>query len=283
MSNSELKNKLIEEYNNLRRELEQSGGIIQNRLIKIPQRTVSITYDNNKLRELTFTIPKNTLLFRVVDNYKDDLFGVKLDNKSCIPFNYNVFFYFDPYTIDFIPKWYSKFKKIEVYATNEDLLVFNLVTKYYNRGSRWSENAVIENCDLDKNTCITGRGYDPCLKKEFINKNKDIYGYITMGRSDSIMFRDNIKKSDKNEIKNVHIIKSYSGEKGPAELGLYPLKKRSGNDVYIDPTDQDNFMKKNEYTYRHITTLIRNSNIIKNFMDKHALDRKEGYFYMYKE
>ena len=74
MSNSKLKNKLIEEYNKLRNEYEQSGGIIQNRLIKIPQRSVSITYDNNKLRELTFTIPKNTLLFRTVENYKDDLF-----------------------------------------------------------------------------------------------------------------------------------------------------------------------------------------------------------------
>jgi hypothetical protein len=122
MSNSELKNKLIEEYNKLR---EQFGGYIQNRIVKLPDKVIPITDDNNKLRELTFTIPKNTLLFRVVDNYKTDLFGVNLDNKSCIPFNYNIFFYFDPYTIDFIPQWYKNTKKIEVYATNEDIL--NLV------------------------------------------------------------------------------------------------------------------------------------------------------------
>jgi hypothetical protein len=282
MSNSELKEKLKKEYNKLIKELELYGGIVQNRLINIPQRSVSITYDNNKLREITFTIPKNTLLFRAVDNYKDDLFGIKQDDKLCIPYNYNVFFYFDPYTIDFIPKWYDNTKKIEVYVTNHDLLVFNLVTKYYNRGTRWSENAVIENCDIDKNACGNGRSYDPCLKKNFIDKNNDIYGYITMGRSDSKIFRDNIKNSKKNEIKNVHIIKSYNGEKGPAELALYPLKNRKSKDVYIDPNNQDKFLESNEYNYRHITTLIRNESIIKNFMEKHAADRPEGYFYTYK-
>jgi hypothetical protein len=282
MSNSELKEKLKKEYYKLKKELELSGGIVQNRVINIPQRSVAITYDNNKLREITFTIPKNTLLFRTVDNYKDDLFGIKQDDKLCIPYNYNVFFYFDPYTIDFIPKWFSNIKKIEVYATNHDLLIFNLVTKYYNRGTRWSENAVIENCDIDKNACGNGRAYDPCLKKKFIDKNNDIYGYITMGRSDSKIFRDNIKNSNKNEIKNVHIIKSYNGEKGPAELALYPLKNRKSKDVYIDPNNQDKFMESNEYNYRHITTLIRNPSIIKNFMEKHAGDRPEGYFYSYK-
>jgi len=282
MSNSELKNKLIDEYNKLRRELEQSGGIIQNRLIKIPQRTVSITYDNNKLRELTFTIPKNTLLFRVVENYKDDLFGVKLDNKSCIPFNYNVFFYFDPYTIDFIPKWFSKVRKLEIYATNEDLLVFHLNTKHFNRGTRWSDNPVIENCNKPKNTCVTGREYDPCLKNDFIEKNMDISGYITMGRSDSEIFRQNIKNHNKDEIKNVHLMKSYTGEKGPAELSLYPLKNRINKDIYIDFKDQEKFLKNNVYNYRHITTIIRNSNIIKNFMKQHSKDGKDGYFYIYK-
>jgi len=280
MSNSESKKKLIKEYYKLQQQL---GGIIQSRLIKIPQRSISITHDNNKLRELTFTIPKDTLLFRTVDNQKDDLFGVRMDNKTCIPFNYNVFFYFDPYTIDFIPKWFANIKKIEVYATNQDILVFNLLTKYYNRGSRWSENAVIENCDVVKDACGSGRGYDPCLKKEFINKNKDIHGYITMGRSDSKMFRDNIKNSNKSDIKNVHIVKSFTGEKGPAELGLYPLKNRSGNDVYIDKEEQDKFIKNNDYIYRHVKTLIRNPIIIKDFMNEKAIDRKEGYFYTYKE
>jgi len=298
MSSPNYKKKLIEEYNILKKQLhdlnenfdqssdqssDQSGGIIQGRLIKIPQREVAITNDDkNKIKDVTYIIPKNTLLFRAVEDYKDDLFGIKIKEKSCIPFNYNVFFYFDPYTIDLIPKWFSKFKKIDVYATNEDTVVLNLNIRNLNRGTRWSENPVIENCNIPKDICVTGRDYDPCLKKEFIKKNNNIYGYITMGRSDSQMFRENIKKANKEVAQTVHKIKSHKNEIGPAELGLYPLKNRKPEDIYINVKDQDKFLNSNKYVYRHITTLVRNPNIIRNFMQKHAADRKEGYFFIYK-
>ena len=51
---------------------------------------------------------------------------------------------------------------------------------------------------------------------------------------------------------------------------------------YKDRKDQEKFLKNNVYNYRHITTIIRNSNIIKNFMKEHSKDGKDGYFYIYK-
>jgi hypothetical protein len=67
-----------------------------------------------------------------------------------------------------------------------------------------------------------------------------------MGRSDSQMFRENIKKASKEVAETVHKIKSHKNEIGPAELGLYPLKNRKGEDVYINVKNQDEFLKSNQ-------------------------------------
>jgi len=254
------------------------------KLIKIKDDHIYQTTDNNKLREFTVVIPKDTLLFRMVDNQNDDFYGIKLnkDSNSCIPYNYNVFFYFDPYTFDFIPEWFKNYKKIEVYAINEDILIFNLLSKAYNRGTRYWKNSVIERCDINKNACGTGREYDPCFKTEFIKNNPDIYGYITMGKSDSKKFMDNIKKADKNKTKNVHIVKSFKGYKGIPEIALYPLINRDIKNIYINNNDSEKFLNSNKYVYRHITTLERNPKIIEEFIKDHTTNGKYGFFFNYK-
>lgn len=264
--------------------MNSSNNQNNEKLIKIPDNHIHHTTDNKKLREFTVVIPKDTLLFRMVDNYRDDFLGVKLNNNLCIPYNYNVFFYFDPYTFDFIPHWFDNYKEIEIYATNQDILIFNLLSKSYNRGTRYFENAVIEKCDLNKEACGNGRDYDPCFKKEFIKNNPDIYGYITMGKSDSKVFMDNLKKADKNKTKNVHIVKSFKGYKGTPEVALYPLMNRSTKNILINNNneDQDKFFNSNKYIYRHITTLRRESKTIDEFMKKHSTNGKYGFFFNYK-
>jgi len=252
------------------------------KFIKIKDDHIYQTTDNNKLREFTVVIPKDTLLFRMVDNKNDDFFGIKVNDNSCIPYNYNVFFYFDPYTFDFIPEWFENYKKIEVYATTEDILIFNLLSKAYNRGTRYWKNSVIERCDINKEACGNGREYDPCFKKEFIKKNPDIYGYITMGKSDSKKFMNNIKNADKDLTKNVHIVKSFKGQKGIPEIALYPLINRDIKNTYINKNNSDKFLNSNKYVYRHVTTLERNPKVIDEFIKNHTTNGKYGFFFNYK-
>ena len=61
-------------------------------------------------------LPEGTLLFRVVPDKSTDFTGVKVEDGSyCIPPQYNVFFYFDPFTAEIFPEYLGMIATVEVY------------------------------------------------------------------------------------------------------------------------------------------------------------------------
>ncbi|NDB83017.1 MAG: hypothetical protein EB127_09810, partial [Alphaproteobacteria bacterium] len=89
-----------------------------------------IPYRNTKL--LLQTIPKGTLLFRLVKRPLDDTRGVPLDDGTrCIIPNYNVFFYPNPFVVKLtIGKWIKNEDVghyIYVYTLTNDIKVLKLI------------------------------------------------------------------------------------------------------------------------------------------------------------
>jgi len=227
------------------------------------------------------TIPKGTLLFRAVRHSEGDFSGADVSpGKRCIPKNYNVFFYMNPFVPEIHPEL-SKVPNVDVYETPHDLKVVSMVRPSpYSRGSHHKSGEFpMISCDQIKDTCLKGRDYDPCFKDEFLETFPDIHGWVAVGRSDSKKLLDAMKKGD--VPKDVHLVKDQRGVEGAMELALYPLRKREMDNVYIEhPVD---WTAKHEFNYKHVATLKRNCSDRKDFLATRTSYDADTGFYSLKE
>lgn len=253
----------------------------------------------NKIKDTIpfIIVPKNTLLFRVVHDSITDFVGVKLtkeniseyeknnDNigKYCIPKEYNVFFYLSPFVADGMPEWFSEFKNIEIYATNYDIKVLSLIgNSRYNRSMRYTSD-LATSCDKIDDSCISGRYYDLCFSQIMIKKYPEIMGWISVTRNDAKKFMNQLENGDLKDPdvkKYIHLTKDNRGVIGPAEIALYPLKKRINENKYIK--DVDKWINNNEFNYRHITKLPRDKQKIIEFMEQYSIFNEKTKFYEYR-
>jgi hypothetical protein len=243
----------------------------------------------------TITVPKNTLLFRVVNEPVTDYAGVKLThdivndiyndkvNSYCIPKEYNVFFYTSPFIVDGLPQWFSSFKTIEVYAVNYDIKILSMIgNSKYNRSIRTTDNGVATSCNKITDSCLkSGRYYDLCLTEQLIKSRSDVLGWTAITKNDAKKFMKEYDNFDQDVKKYVQVGKDNRGVVGPVEIALYPLKKRKDNNVFI--SDVDTWLKqKDNFNYRHIITLDRDKKKIIEFMDRYAELNENTKFYEYK-
>lgn len=220
-------------------------------------------------------IPKNTLLFRVVDDKITDFVGVKIDDKYCIPKEFNVFFYFSPFIVDGLPIWFKDFKNLDIYVVNDDIKVLKLIEdSKYNRSIRAHTNVKIAtSCDKIVNSCLKGRQYDVCFTEYMLNKYPDVMGWIGITQNDSKKVINEMKNGalkDKEIKKYVHLMKDNRNVWGPAEVALYPLKNRSSSDLFTNIDQANDFISKNSFNYTHYATVERNKYKIIKFMKKNA-------------
>jgi Glycosyl transferase family 90/N-terminal domain of galactosyltransferase/N-terminal region of glycosyl transferase group 7 len=223
------------------------------------------------------TIPKGTLLFRAVRHSEGDFSGADISpGKRCIPKNYNVFFYMNPYVPEIHPEL-AKVPNVDVYETPHDLKVVSMVRPSpYSRGSHYkTEKFPMISCDQVKDTCLRGREYDPCFKDEFLETFPDVHGWVAVGRSDSKKLLDAMK--DGKVPKDIHLVKDQRGVEGAMELALYPLRKREMDNVYIEhPTD---WKARHEFNYKHVATLKRNCDDRKDFLaTRTSYDADSGFY-----
>ena len=223
------------------------------------------------------TIPKGTLLFRAVRHSEGDFSGADISpGKRCIPKNYNVFFYMNPYVPEIHPEL-AKVPNVDVYETPHDLKVVSMVRPSpYSRGSHYkTEKFPMISCDQIKDTCLKGREYDPCFKDEFLETFPDVHGWVAVGRSDSKKLLDAMKSGE--VPKDIHLVKDQRGVEGAMELALYPLRKREMDNVYIEhPTD---WKARHEFNYKHVATLKRHCNDRKDFLaTRTAYDADTGFY-----
>ena len=219
------------------------------------------------------TIPKNTLLFRVVDDYKSDFRGVNVDGSYCIPPQYNVFFYFDPFTGGMSKHW-QNIDDVQVYKTTAPLKIISMISpSNISRGSRTAKGKVIKSCNKTRKSCLASKDYDPCFDEEFLEKNPSIIGSIGLGRSDTLKTNQEIENGLLTPFKEyIHTVKDNRGIKGPPELILYPFRKRSSQEV------KNASISDEDYNYERIKSLPRDGKILINFLENHA-ERVKGKWY----
>jgi hypothetical protein len=237
---------------------------------------VMVLFGKKKVKVIT--IPKDTLLFRVVADYKRDFQGVNIDGSYCIPVQYNVFFYFNPFAVDALPEFYEKHKEIQVYKTTAPLKIISLISPSdLSRGNRMTKGKVIKSCNQTRKSCKPGRESDACFDDDFLQKNPSIVGWIGIGRSDSIQINKEIETGELQNVKEfIHLVKDKRNIKGPPELALYPLKSRQADDVKnID-------IASSEYNYERIKSLPRNHEVLIDFLNNNATRVKGKWYYTYK-
>ena len=237
-----------------------------------------VTYKKHKI--YLDTIPKGTLLFRVTASPKDDFVGVEVDNKTCIPSQYNVFFYLDPFVSIILEKWFVGISNIEVYELETDVkVVLLLKPSTHTRGDAKTKTrkTFMVPCNKTRKSCLKGRPYDPCFDEDFLKKFPHVVGYIGLSRKDSSILQSKLKTSLKDVVDYIPIAEDERGVKGPPELVLYPLQKRELSDIVIE--DSDKWIHGKKFNYKHIRSIPRTHKDLITFMDTHtSRDPNTGYY-----
>jgi hypothetical protein len=243
-----------------------------------------VTYKKHKI--YLDTIPKGTLLFRVVPDKEDDFTGVSVGTKKCIPPQYNVFFYFNPFVTESQPRWYESIKTIEVYELEKDVkVVLLLKPSPHTRGdSRYKSKKTktfMITCNKTRKSCLKGRPYDPCFEDGFIKQFPSVVGYIGVGRNDSLELKAYMKTSLKPVINYIQMAEDTRGVTGSPELVLYPLQHRNTKDILIENTEE--WKQSQHFNYKHLQSLPHNQKALVEFVQQHTTrDQITGY-YSYKE
>ena len=240
-------------------------------------------------------IPKNTLLFRVVLDQITDFVGIPLpstkyeDNtykteKYIIHPQQNVFFYFSPYIVDLIPKWFSNLNKLYVYVTTHDLTNVSLISSHkYTRRIKYSKHSFMTGCDKIENEIIPiGRYYDPCFTNKFLNEHSNVNGWISTAITDAEETLKNYNKNKDKYKKYIKFVQNKVNTIGPPEIALYPLKERVNTNIIIDAEKINDFMNSNEYNYELVKTFDRDYNTIYKWMDEHAVMNENTFYFTYK-
>lgn len=243
----------------------------------------TIPYRRSKL--LIKTIPKGTLLFRLVKNSEDDLRGVKLeDGTRCITPNYNVFFHPNPF-IGYL-MYHTEFPEmtnmVHIYILKHDIKVILLVNpSQYNRLDYKKKKGIfIKPCSTVKKGCLPKelKSYDTCLSKSVIENHPEVVGTLSLSAGDQKYYRAALKRGvNHRTLRTFKKAKDSFGIEAVPELSLHPLTKRPNKDVILEPND------KVENNYRLLKKVKYNEKELQNFMQKHAVYDQNTYFYTYKE
>jgi hypothetical protein len=239
--------------------------------MKTRKRTLS--YKN--LRIPTTIIPKGTLLFRGVKNITSDFAGIpQSDGTYKLTPHHNVFFYPYPFVADLHRKWYNDpthyNNSVEVYETLHPIQIVSLVSpSRFTRRNRFKDTFIT----LCNKLHPEGRTYDPCFTKEFIQKYPEVNGMEAVEKKDGIDFHAALKEDEltAKERSYLHWTTNALHANSIKEYILYPLKKRYTAII----KDVDAWMKdhKNEFLYRHVTSLSREhkNKAIHEFMETKAV------------
>lgn len=229
-------------------------------------------------------LKKGTLLFRIVKDNEDDLKGFLLpDGTRCLNANYNVFFYPNPFTHTLaLTDDKITSDMMSVYVLKHDINVLNLtLPSNLTRAIRGApKNAFVTTCSSLKQGCspYPGRSWDPCFSRQFAKKHPSIVGMLSVARQDAERFTSSVSHMS-NDVKHyIHVMEDAKGRIAVPEIMLYPLPKRSVDDIVTKPTDKLNNSYKllGHIPHKNTETLLR-------FMRERTVFDPTSSFYLYKE
>jgi hypothetical protein len=246
----------------------------------------TIPYRNGKI--MVKTIPKGTLLFRLVNRInKDETRGVKIaEDERCIIPNHNVFFYPNPFAASIgLNTWASNSKNMLVFVLEKDVKVMWLLKpSKYSRLTKNTKRNFIKRCSTIKRGCMPDKktgmlaAYNPCVSDTMIKKFPDVVGIITVAVGDAYRFKEGMVNLKPKKSKYFHLAEAEE-PKIPSipELILHPLATRPQKELRVHPEDK----LDNNYSLLKKFSLNDEATIIK-FMENHAVYNPDTFFYQFK-
>lgn len=231
------------------------------------------------------TIPKGTLLFRILKNQENDMRGVPIENdQRCLTPNFNVYFYPNPFASELVFEKYldKDFDSyVYVYILNKDIKVISLINpSKYSRADKYRKGIFIKRCSTVKKGCLPRNynTYDVCLSDTIIKKFPEVVGTIAVSRKDGEIAKKRLLRP-----KNVTMRRFFKnaedrfGTKTIPELSLHPLVLRPSKDVITKEGDplENNYSLLRKFDRRDKKSII-------NFMDTKTVYNPDTFFYMLK-
>lgn len=221
---------------------------------------MEIPYRNTKL--LVKTLPKGTVLFRLVKKRNDDeLRGIPLDDGTrCISPNHNVFFYPNPFIArQALQMWSKTSKHMNVYILEHPVQVLWLLSpSKYSRVTKNTKRNFIKRCSKIEAGCVPYHPmgmhskFNPCVSDTLIRKFPEITGMINLSVGDASRIRDTIKRLPKRLTEFIHTAEdAQSRFPSIPELILHPLRKRPQTHVIVKPEDT---LDSAYSLYKHFST-----------------------------
>jgi hypothetical protein len=244
----------------------------------------TIPYRNTKLHVLT--IPKGTLLFRLVKNPEDDVRGIPTgtNDERCIVPNHNVYFHPNPFMGKLSLIVESKdVEEVKVYKTTRNLKVILLINpSKYSRSDRTKKRFFLKSCAKTPKGCLprVQDHFNNCFSDSILEKHPEIVGHMSISYTDvkNLKWALAKRKTVRNKIgKYIHDAVDSRGITGPPEMILHPLSKRPSKPILVHPQDT----LENNYTLIQ-TFSTQNWGPAYEFMKKHAVYNPDTYFFKYK-
>ena len=241
----------------------------------------TIPYRKSKL--MVKTIPKGTLLFRLVKDSESDTHGVLLeDGTRCITPNYNVYFHPNPFIGYHMYKEYldELGDEVSIYVLEKDVKVLLLLNpSEYNRLDYKKKKLFLKPCSTARKGCLPkkGKSYDPCFSDTIVKKYPEIVGMLANAAGDVKLFSKALKRGIPHKtLRTFKKAKDSFGIEAVPELILHPLTKRPSSNVIVKEGDQlDN-------NYKLLKKVKYNETQLHEFMNNHAEYNSDTYFYVYK-
>jgi hypothetical protein len=232
------------------------------------------------------TIPKGTLLFRILKDQVNDIRGVPIENgMRCITPNFNVYFYPNPFAAQlafekYLEKDYDE--NVYVYILNKDIKVISLINpSTFSRSDKYRKNMFIKRCSTVRQGCLPKKQntYDACLSDTIIKNYPEVVGMIGVVQADARAMKKNLNKP-----KNVTMRRFFKyaedkvGTKAVPELSIHPLVSRPSSDVI---TKEGDVLETN---YRLLGKFNRtDQKAIIDFMDTKTVYDPNTLYYRLKE
>ena len=247
----------------------------------------SISYRRTKL--LVKTIPKGTLLFRLVKKVNgDETRGIRIgEDERCIIPNHNVFFFPNPFAPKVGLNTWSKDSNIMLtFVLERDVKVLWLLTpSKHSRITKNTKRNFIKRCESSKSKCLPDKpagmlaAYNPCLSDTMIKKYPDVVGIINIAIGDAVRFKEGVKRLSRKKSKFFHFASAEAPDfPSIPELILHPLASRPQKELIVRPDDK----LDNNYSLVKRFDLRRDDSKIIEFMERHAVYNPSTFFYEYK-